>query len=123
MIGKQLPWRIALVVGLLFFAARPSEAGPYIGDFGWCWKPAPNCPKGRYCFLHYWTPTWYWVKYCLFPAYPEQYAPGVPVPVGNIEQPSRCRTLPPFPSLPYSNPAEFFGVQIVPDREEAQEKK
>jgi hypothetical protein len=123
MIGKQVPWRAALVAGLLLLAAQSSRAGPYIGEFSWCWKPAPDCPKGDYCFLHYWTPTWYRVKYCVHPAYPEQFPPGLPVPAGALVQPAHCRSIPPRPSLPYADPAGFFGVQIVPDEEEAREKK
>jgi hypothetical protein len=118
---NQVQWRLTLVL-LLLLAAAPTQAGPYIGEWGWCWKPDPNCPKGEYCFLHYWTPTWYRVKYCVHPAYIDQYPPGVPVPVGWTFEEQRCRSIPSMPSAPYADPAGFYGRSIVPSDEESKEK-
>jgi hypothetical protein len=123
MSGKRLcGWLgFALVVGLLIPA--PAQAGPYIGDFGWCWKPAKDCPKGEYSFLHYWTPRLYQLCYELFPAKIAQYPPGLPVDLSWEVDPSPCRTQPPFPSPPYADPAGFFGRPVLAAEAPQAEKK
>jgi hypothetical protein len=111
----------ALFVGLLLPTA--SKAGPYIGDFGWCWKPAKDCPRGQYCFLHYWTPALYRVIYHFHPAYIDQYPPGLPVDPSFDQQVSPCRTLPPMPTHAYADPAGFYGRPILPESVDQKEKK
>jgi hypothetical protein len=111
---------VVLLVGLLM--PGTVSAGPYIGEWGYCWKPAKDCPKGGYCWLHYWAPAVYRVKYCLFPAHVDGYPPGVPVPTTWQLQPDVCRTRPPMPTDPYGDPAGFYGRPLVPSEEEAKEK-
>ncbi len=114
-------WAFLLLVVLA--VPGTTQAGPYFGDWGWCWKPAPDCPRGEYSCWHYWAPTAYWVKYCCHPANVDSYVPGLPVPVGALTQPSRCRTLPPMPSPPYADPAGYYGRAITPEDTAKEEGK
>jgi hypothetical protein len=115
MSGTHRRWWIAsvLVVGLLLPGS--THAGPYLGDFGWCWKPAPDCPCSEYCFLHYWTPALYRAIYHFHPAHLDQYPPALPVAASFELEPSCCRTIPPMPTHPYADPAGFFGRPVLPD--------
>ena len=40
-------------------AARPAQAGPFFGDWGWCWHPSGHCAPWLYSPCHYWVPTAY----------------------------------------------------------------
>jgi hypothetical protein len=103
---------LGLLLALLIPGRAP--AGPYIGDFGWCWKPAKDCPKGQYSFLHYWTPLLIRFAQEVFPANVDSYAPGLPVDLSWQIEPSRCRTMPPVPTPAYADPAGFFGRPVLP---------
>ena len=114
MSGKHGCWLMAVVllVGLLMPAA--AKAGPYLGEWGWCWNPAPDCPRGMYSPWHYWNPVHYRIRGWVHPSYQDQYPPG-PSPTPPIfteVQPSRCRTQPPAPSPPYADPAAYYGRPI-----------
>jgi hypothetical protein len=115
-------WWLALLVFVGLLLPGSAHAGPYFGDFGWCWKPAKDCPHGEYSFLHYWTPTLYRAIYHFKPRYLDQYPPGVPVPVSWETDPSRCRTQPPMPTHPYADPAGFFGRPVLPEKTSQPEK-
>ena len=114
---------VVLGVALTLLTAGAAQAGPYIGDWGYCWHPAPGCPKGDYCFLHYLTPYLYRTIYCAHPAYLDQYPPGVCVPVGFRDYPNRCRTAYPSPTHPYADPAGFYGRPLIPPEGEAKDEK
>lgn len=90
-------------------------AGPYLGEWGWCWHPARDCAKGEYCPLHYWTPGLYKLRACFCPSQVEQYPPG-PAGVTPSWQTTKypCPSTPPMPTAPYVDPAAYFGRQIVP---------
>jgi hypothetical protein len=49
---------LLLTVGL----AAPSRAEFPFPPFQCPWHEAPDCPKGQYCCLHYWAPTYYRVR-------------------------------------------------------------
>ncbi len=121
--SKHRLWWCVLVlcVGLLLPAT--SQAGPYIGDFGYCWKPAKECPKGEYSFLHYWTPTMYRAIYHFLPAHLDQYPPGLPVALSWQAVPSACRTEAPIPTPEYADPAGFFGRPVLPEATDDKDKK
>jgi hypothetical protein len=110
--GTQRGWpALTLLAALL---AGTAQAGPYLGDWGWCWHQEKGCPKGDYCFLHYWTPVLYQVKYCLHPAHIQQAPPGVPVPLDYLTFKFPCRTLAPMPPPAYSDPAGYYGRAVLP---------
>ena len=123
MVGKRYRSWMALAVATILLSATVGRAGPYIGDWGYCWKPAPGCPKGDYCFLHYLTPTLYRAVYCVHPAHLEQYPPGVPVRLGYQVYPHPCKSTCPSPTHPYADPAGFYGRPIVPPEGEVREEK
>jgi hypothetical protein len=107
---------------LVLGAPGTARAGPYFGDWGWCWKPGKDCPKGGYSCLHYWVPYLYRVCYCVHPAYLDEFPPGLPVPVGWRLEPYPCRTLAPMPTAPYADPAGFYGRPLVPSEEDKKEE-
>jgi hypothetical protein len=111
---------LGLVLGLL--APAGARAGPYLGDWGWCWHPAPGCPGGDYCFLHYWAPDLYRVKYHCHPQSVDGYPPGLPVPPVSAVYHFPCKTYPAAPSPPYSYPEGYFGRPIIPTPDEAAKK-
>jgi hypothetical protein len=116
MAGKQGYWRMALVllVGLLLPSA--ARAGPFLGDWGWFWHPAPDCPRGAYSPLHYWAPTAYRVRACVHPSNLDQYPPGPCPPIlPSFEFTTyRCRTAPPIPTAPYADPTGYYGRPVAP---------
>jgi hypothetical protein len=104
---------LVLLVGLAIVPA--ADAGPYIGEWGWCWNPDHGCPGTYYHWLHYWAPNVYRVRYWCHPSYLDQYPPGPypapPAPVAIL--PSPCRGQPPVPSPPYGSPQEYYGRSIA----------
>jgi hypothetical protein len=112
------------VVGLLLvLLPQPALAGPYLGDFGWCWQPSGDCQPTEYSWLHYWARGVYIVRAWCWPSDLDQYAPGLPVPGGAVYFPSGCRSIAPAPSLPYADPSDYYGVPLVPPPEEPKETK
>jgi hypothetical protein len=114
MAGKR-GWLWAVVFGLGLLAPSPAQAGPFFGEWSWFWHPAPDCPRGQYSHLHYWAPEIYYVRKHLHPSNLNQYPPGPcpPVPPSYIFNPYPCRTLPPMPSVPYADPASYYGRPLV----------
>jgi hypothetical protein len=112
-VGHKQRWTaVALFLGLL--APVPAQAGPYFGDWSYCWHPAKDCPKGDYCFLHYWTPLYYRVRAYCHPVNVSSAPPGLPIPYGFQVFPYPCRTKLPAPTLPYSDPAGYFERELIP---------
>ncbi len=105
---------MAAVLGLL--EPLTVQAGPYLGDWGWLWHQGPECPKGEYCPLHYWTPGVYRVRALVHPANLDQYSPGPDAQItpcaGVIKY--RCRATSPAPASPYADPAAYFGRPMTP---------
>jgi hypothetical protein len=68
--GKWLA-ALVVVVGL----AAPASAEFPFPPFQCPWHEGPDCPKGDYCCLHYWTPAYYRLR-----AYhtPPRYVYGCP---------------------------------------------
>jgi hypothetical protein len=104
----------AFVLGLL--TVGPVAAGPYLGDWGWCWHQGRDCPRGEYCPLHYWTPGLYKIRMYVHPSNLDQYPPGPcpPVPAGYQTTTFPCRSTPPAPLAPYADPDAYFGRQVIP---------
>jgi hypothetical protein len=113
------------VLGLLLvpLVAQPALAGPYLGDFGWCWHPSGDCQPTEYSWLHYWARDLYIARAWLKPSDLDQAPPGIPVPVGAVYYPHKCRSIPPMPPSAYADPAGFYGIPLVPPPEEPKEKK
>src|SRR5262249_24057752 len=86
-------------------------AGPYLGDWGWCWHQARDCPRGDYSPLHYWTPGLYKLRAYVHPSNVDQYPPGPTPPLPVPSQPTTypSRTLPAAPTAPYAVPAASHG--------------
>jgi hypothetical protein len=103
-----------LLLGLLVPA--PALAGPFLGEWGWCWQPSRDCPRGDYSPLHYWAPTVYRVRACLHPSNLDQYPPGPHPPVPATYEYHRycCPTTPPAPTSPYADPVGYYGRPITP---------
>jgi hypothetical protein len=117
MASKRMGWRQALTVLMWLLPLGAAQAGPYLGDWGWCWHQGRDCPRGQYCPLHYWTPCLYKVRAYVHPSNLDQYPPGpspsVPPSYDTINY--RCRSLQPTPSTPYADPAGYYGRQVVPE--------
>ena len=109
--AKRARWWAGLVLLAGLAAPTPALAGPFLGDWGWCWNPAPDCPPGEYSWHHYWFVGRYKARMWLHPSYLDQYPPGpCPITPAPTEfEPSQCRTQPPHPSAPYAEPAAYFG--------------
>jgi hypothetical protein len=118
MVGKHRLMLAALVLLVTFLLPGVAQAGPYLGEWGWCWHPEKDCPRGKYCFLHYWTPQFYRVSYCVHHPNVDQYPPGLPIPAGSQLYPFPCRTVSPTPTPPYADPAGYYGRPIIPPPEE-----
>jgi hypothetical protein len=115
MAAKLRRWRVALVL-LLGLLPAPALAGPYFGDWGWCWHEGRDCPRSAYCFLHYWAPELYKARACLCPSNLDQYPPGpaLPAPPHVDINRSRCRSIPPAPTAPYADPEAYYGRPVAP---------
>jgi hypothetical protein len=115
MAGKLRRWRMALVLLLGLLTVETASAGPYLGDWGWFWHPAHDCPRGDYSFLHYWAPAIYRVRACIRRPNLDQYPPGPypTVPESFESYRSPCMTTPPAPTAPYADPARYFGLPPV----------
>jgi hypothetical protein len=109
MTGKRGRWAVVLLVGLV--APTAATAGPFFGDWSWHWHQDPDCPRGLYSPLHYWTTGLFRVRSYCHPSNLDQYPPGpatpVPIPIDVIPYP--CRTTPPAPAIPYADPTAYFG--------------
>jgi hypothetical protein len=107
----------ALVLWTVLLAPATALAGPYLGEWGWCWHPARDCPRGEYCPLHYWLPELYKVRANVHPSNLDQYpsgpCPAVPPAFQTINY--RCRTIPPTPTTPYADPTGYYGRVLVPE--------
>jgi hypothetical protein len=116
MAARQGSWWLICVLLAAVQAPPAATAGPYIGDWSWCWRPAPNCPRGQYSPLHYWAPERYYIRMYVHPSNLDQFAPGPTPPVS----PSfdydryRCRTTPPAPTAAYADPTSYYGRPIAP---------
>ncbi len=101
---------MALLLGLL--APAPLMAGPYLGEWSWCWHPAPGCSRGVYSPLHYWAPDLYKARACLHPSNVDQYPPGPcpPVEPSFLTFKSPCQSAPPITPLPYADPAGYYDT-------------
>ncbi len=104
-------WAVLLGLALALGVPATAESGPFLGDWGWCWHQDPTCPRGEYPFLHYWTYWLYRVRANCHPSNLDQYPPGpcgVP-PAQYIYIPYPCRSAPPAPTVPYADPAGYYG--------------
>jgi hypothetical protein len=115
MINKARFWRNVFVVVLALAAPARAQAGPYLGDWGWCWHPARDCPRGQYSWLHYWAPELYQIRACVCPSNLDQYPPGPYPPVlPSFEYTGyRCQVGPAAPTSPYANPTAYYGRPLV----------
>lgn len=118
MAARRGRWRMVGVLLLVLLIPAAAEAGPFLGEWGYFWNPAPDCPRGEYSPLHYWAPELYVVRSCVHPVNLDQYPPGPcpPVPVAFMFEKYCCRTTPPAPSAPYANPSAYYGIDLVPSQ-------
>ena len=107
-------WWAALGLLLVLLAPGRAPAGPYLGDWGWCWHPSGNCTPWEYCWLHYWARDLYILRAWFHPSNLDTYAPGVPVPISYEYFPYHCRSTAPAPTLPYADPEGYYGRPLVP---------
>jgi hypothetical protein len=88
-----------------------ASAGPFLGDFGWCWRQGPDCPRGTYSPHHYWSTEFFRARALVRPVYLDQYPPGPHPPVEptfNFRN-YPCPSTPPAPTAPYADPAGYYG--------------
>jgi hypothetical protein len=116
MAGKNGRWCAALVLLLGLLAPSPVLAGPYFGDWGWCWHQSAGCPRGDYCPLHYWMPTIYRVRGWVHPSNLDQYpaGPSPAVAATYLFDRSGCIAKSPAPTFPYADPSGYYGVPTTP---------
>jgi hypothetical protein len=116
--GKLRRAWMAIVVLMGLLCPSAAFAGPFLGDWGWCWWPGRDCPTGQYSPLHYWAPELYQARACLCPSNLDQYPPGPFPPVLPTYQFIKycCPSSPPMPSSPYADPTAYYGLPIVPQR-------
>jgi hypothetical protein len=116
MTGTHGRWRALLVLLLGLLAPTPALAGPFFGDWSWCWHPSPDCPHGQYSPLHYWAPGVYKVRACVHPSNLDQYPPGPTPPVAPSYQYSKygCPSIRPAPTSPYADPVGYYGRSVTP---------
>lgn len=100
----------AVVIALLTPAL--SWAGPYLGEWGWCWHRAKDCPRGAYSPLHYWAPELYKIRANVHPSNLNQFPPGPYPAVAPTFQTTKfpCPIAPPMVPTPYQDPAGYYGV-------------
>src|SRR5262245_14227866 len=115
MADKRRRGRAAAILVLGLLAPAPASAGPYFGEWGWCWHRAPDCPRSSYSPLHYWVPGVYRLRACCHPSNLDQYAPGPrnAAAPGYDVQHYPCPSTPPAPTPPYADPAGFYGRRVV----------
>jgi hypothetical protein len=103
-------WAV-VTLGLALAVPQIASAGPFFGDWGWCWHPCRDCPRGDYSHLHYWTVGLYKARAVFHPSSLDQYPPGPSPtpPIDYLYTPYPCRTTPPAPAVPYADPAAYFG--------------
>jgi hypothetical protein len=114
MVRKKIGWLTAVLL-LTLVAPNAALAGPYLGDWGWLWHPARDCPRGEYSPLHYWNPELYRARAFAHPSNLDEYPAG-PIPCAEATyeiSKYRCRSIPPMPSAPYADPAAYFGRPAV----------
>jgi hypothetical protein len=116
MVSRHGRWPMAMVLLLGLLVPGQALAGPFFGDWGWCWHPARDCPRGEYSPLHYWATEWFRVRACVRPSNLDQYPPEPcpPLPVTFESNKYRCPTLPAMPTTPYADPAGYYGRQTAP---------
>jgi hypothetical protein len=109
-------WRMVLALTALL-AQGTAQAGPFFGDWGWCWHQARDCPRGQYSPLHYWTPMLYRARADVHRPNLDQYPPGPEpsVPPSYETTKYRCRTAPSMPKIPYADPAAYYGRSVIPE--------
>jgi len=119
MAGMQRRWWIGLVIMVGGLASSPAVAGPYFGEWSWCWRPAPECSRGDYSRLHYWAPELYKVRAWILPSQVDQYPPGAspPVAASTLLIKSPCQSAPSAATPPYADPAGYYGIAIAPPPE------
>jgi len=107
---------VGLVILMGGLVVSPATAGPYFGEWSWCWRPGPECSRGDYSRLHYWAPEIYKVRACLFPSHVDQYPPGTcpPVTASSVILKSPCQSTPSAPTSPYADPDNYYGIPIAP---------
>jgi hypothetical protein len=115
MAGKYKHWWIAMALALL--VPSSAWAGPFFGDWGWCWNPAPDCPRSQYSRWHWWAPTAFYVRMYLHPTSLDEFPPGPSpsVPPTYIIGKSCCITIPSAPTTPYADPTGYYGRPIAPE--------
>jgi hypothetical protein len=111
MTGVRARWWLAVAL-LLALGSVPASAGPYLGEWSWCWHPAPGCPHGEYSPLHYWAPDLYKLRACVHPSSVDQYPPGPypPVDPSFLAFKSPCQAALPQAPLPYVDPNGYYGL-------------
>ncbi len=115
MMSKYRLWRyvVLLVIGLM--VPTQAQAGPFFGEWSWCWHAGRECPHGQYSPLHYWMPEFYEIRACVCPSNLDQFLVGpLPqMPPGYETMPYRCQSTPATGSSPYANPAAYYGRAVV----------
>jgi hypothetical protein len=102
--------RLAALVMTLGLLAPGSARSDNIVHAWWS-DHDPDCPRGFYSYLHYWTPGLYRRLYeCQRPNL-DQYAPGPYPPVAPHYEITRyrCPYTRPSPTRPYVDPPGYFG--------------
>lgn len=109
MAGIRARWWLAATL-LLALVPLPVSAGPYLGEWSWCWHPARECSRGEYSPLHYWAPTLYKVRACVHPSSVDEYPPGPcpPVDPSFLAYKSPCQSAPPAAPTPYADPSGYY---------------
>ncbi len=102
---------------LALLAPATATAGPFLGAYGWCWRPARDCPRRDYSPLHYWAPELYQARAYVHPSNLDQYPPGpaIPIPATFEFNKYRCPSTPPTLTSPYADPNAYYGRQVSPE--------
>ena len=117
MTGKHVGWLMATALGMGLLAPATTLGGPFLGEWGWCWRPARDCPHGEYSPLHYWWTELYRARACVHPANLDQFPPGLaaPVPLTYEFRKHCCPSAPAAPASPYADPTSYYGRAIAPE--------
>lgn len=110
MAGKHARWWTVLMLSMTLLPGVAS-AGPFLGDWGWCWCQGRDCPRGEYSPHHYWNTEFYRARAFVRPSNLDQYPPGPYPPVTPTFDFTkyRCPSTPPAPTAPYADPAGYYG--------------